>query len=56
MPDDNVKNGKLLTVNAGDGNFPSDYEYRLREHTKTDMYYTYIEALIPTKIINMNID
>lgn len=52
MPDDNVKNGKLLTVNAGDGNFPSDYEYRLREHTKTDRYYTYIEALIPTKIIN----
>ena len=52
MPDDNVKNGKLLTVNAGDGNFPSDYEYRLREHTKTDMYYTYIEALIPTKYLN----
>lgn len=52
MPDDNVKNGKLLIVNAGDGNFPSDYEYRIREHTKTDMYYTYIEALIPTKYLN----
>ena len=48
MADENVVNGKLLLVNAGDGNYPSDYNYTMPEHTKSDMYYTYMEVIIPT--------
>lgn len=48
MADENVVNGKLLLVNAGDGNYPSDYNYTMPEHTRSDMYYTYMEVIIPT--------
>lgn len=48
MADENVVNGKLLLVNAGYGNYPSDYNYTIPEHTRSDMYYTYMEVIIPT--------